>query len=72
MKANQNLSSKERKYLILQRLLNSEHLSYQQLSNEYYVSRSSIANDIASVKQILAEEKVRLTFDNSGTYLTGG
>lgn len=72
MKANQNLSSKERKYLILQRLLNSKHLSYQQLSNEYYVSRSSIANDIASVKQILAEEKVRLTFDNSGTYLTGG
>jgi len=72
LKAQRNLGSKERKYVILLRLLNGEHLSYQQLADGYFVSRSSIASDVASIKQILAEENLTLTFDNSGTYLKGG
>ena len=44
---NEYVDSKQRKYLIIKRLLNQEHLSYQQLSEDYYVSRSSIANDIS-------------------------
>lgn len=58
--------------MILLRLLDGEHLSYQQLADDYYVSRSSIANDILGVKRILSEENLTLAFDNSGTYLNGG
>ncbi len=72
LKAEQNLNSKDRKYVILLRLLNGEHLSYQQLSDEYLVSRSSIANDIVGIKKILSEDNMVLTFDNSGSYLNGG
>ncbi|WP_334333089.1 BglG family transcription antiterminator [Companilactobacillus sp. HBUAS59544] len=72
MKAEQNVNSKNRKYIILLRLLNGEHLSYQRLSDEYLVSRSSIANDIGSIKKILSEDNLVLTFDNSGTFLDGG
>ncbi|MDF7639250.1 PRD domain-containing protein [Lactobacillus sp. ESL0791] len=64
--------SKERKYFILARLLDDEHLSYKQLSEEYLVSRSSIANDIIFVKQTLKEDGLSLAFDNTGTYICGG
>ncbi|MEK2462533.1 BglG family transcription antiterminator [Lactobacillus gasseri] len=63
-------NSKFRKFLILKRLLNGEHLSYQHLAQDYFVSRSSIANDIAYIKSLLAEDNVPLKFDNSGTYIT--
>ncbi|MDT2702505.1 helix-turn-helix domain-containing protein [Enterococcus dongliensis] len=39
---NDYVDSKQRKFLIIKRLLNQEHLSYQQLSEEYYVSRSEL------------------------------
>lgn len=64
--------SKKRKYYILVRLLNGEHLSYQHLADNYFVSRSSIANDIVFIKQLLAKDNVALVFDNSGTYIGGG
>lgn len=64
--------SKVRKYYILTRLLNDEHLSYQRLADDYFVSRSSIANDIAFIKRLLAKDNVPLVFDNSGTYIGGG
>ena len=63
-------NSKIRKFLILKRLLDGEHLSYQHLAQDYFVSRSSIANDIAYIKRLLAEDNVSLEFDNSGTYIT--
>lgn len=63
--------SKDRRLVILERLLNKEHLSYQKLADEYWVSRSSIANDISYIKKIFAKEGVSLTFDNSGTYFKG-
>lgn len=72
MNANKIPTSKERKYVILYRLLENEHLSYKELSSDYLVSRSSIANDIVSVKKILSRDNVPLEFDNSGTYIGGG
>ncbi len=66
---NQKPNSKNRKYLILARLFNNEHLSYQRLADDYFVSRSSIANDIAFIKELLAKDNVALNFDNSGTYV---
>lgn len=54
------------------RLLNGAHLSYQHLADNYFVSRSSIANDIAFIKRLLAKDNVALMFDNSGTYIGGG
>jgi len=71
MKNNQYGDSKDRRLVILKRLLNKEHLSYQKLSDEYWVSRSSIANDISYIKKTFAKEEVSLTFDNSGTYFEG-
>ena len=53
------------------RLINGEHLSYQQLSDEYYVSKSSIAKDIAYLKTLFVKENLLLRFDNSGTYFQG-
>ncbi|MDN6664743.1 MAG: PTS sugar transporter subunit IIA [Tetragenococcus koreensis] len=67
----QYTDSKTRRLHILKRLLNYEHLSYQQLSEEYFVSRSSIANDISFIKTLFAKEELSLTFDNSGTFFTG-
>ena len=67
----ENLTSQQRKYIILDRLINQEHLSYQQLSDEYFVSRSSIANDISYIKKLMDREGVEISFDNSGTYLKG-
>lgn len=66
---NKNIDSKYRKFLIVKRLLDQEHLSYQQLSDEYYVSRSSIANDLSFIKELFSKEDLALTFDNSGTFL---
>lgn len=68
---NKNIDSKYRKFLIVKRLLDQEHLSYQQLSDEYYVSRSSIANDLSFIKELFSKEDLALTFDNSGTFFKG-
>ena len=62
-------NSRKRKFIILNRLLNGEHLSYHHLANNYFVSRSSIANDIVFIKKLLAEDNVPLKFDNSGTFI---
>ncbi|AYW47274.1 hypothetical protein C7K38_02095 [Tetragenococcus osmophilus] len=67
----QYTDSKTRRFTIFKRLLNYEHLSYQQLSEEYFVSRSSIANDISYIKKQFAKEELLLTFDNSGTFFNG-
>lgn len=67
MKNNYSLTA-ERRMQIFKRLINGEHLSYQQLSDEYFVSRSSIAKDIAYLKKLFAKENLLLRFDNSGTY----
>lgn len=71
MDSSKTMSSRYRKYAILARLLNDEHLSYQRLSSDYLVSRSSIANDIAFIKRLLAKDNVALNFDNTGTFIGG-
>ncbi|MGG5372514.1 BglG family transcription antiterminator [Enterococcus sp. AZ196] len=68
---NDYVDSKQRKFWIVKRLLEQEHLSYQQLSEDYYVSRSSIANDISYIKDLFSKEDLALTFDNSGTFFKG-
>lgn len=55
MKNNYSLIE-DRRMQIFRRLINEEHLSYQQLSDEYYVSRSSIAKDIAYLKTLFVKE----------------
>lgn len=62
-------NSKVRKFVILQRLFDGEHLSYQRLSEDYFVSRSSIANDISDIKELLSDSNIQLKFDNSGSYI---
>ncbi|RCX15159.1 transcriptional antiterminator [Vagococcus fluvialis] len=71
MENNYNLSSDKRRMEILKRLIEEEHISYQTLSDEYFVSRSSIANDIIYLKKLFAKEGLSLSFDNSGTYFEG-
>ena len=66
------LNSKERKFYILARMINGEHVSYQKLSDDYFVSRSSIANDIISIKKRLSKDNIPLLFNNSGSYIGGG
>jgi activator of the mannose operon (transcriptional antiterminator) len=68
---NSNSLVEERRIQIFKRLIDGEHLSYQQLSDEYYVSRSSIAKDIAYLKTLFVKENLLLRFDNSGTYFQG-
>ena len=71
MENNYNLSSDKRRMEILKRLIEEEHISYQILSDEYFVSRSSIANDIIYLKKLFSKEGLSLSFDNSGTYFEG-
>lgn len=63
------VNSKNRKYYILNDLLNGEHLSYQALSEQYIVSRSSIANDITWIKEFISKDNLQISFDNDGTYI---
>ncbi|MFT8356166.1 BglG family transcription antiterminator [Bifidobacterium aquikefiri] len=72
MNAQEIPTSKDRKYYILARLVDGEHLSYQRLSNDYFISRSSIAHDVEFIKSLLAKDNVSLGFDNSGTFIGGG
>ena len=53
-------------------MINGEHVSYQKLSDDYFVSRSSIANDIISIKKRLSKDNIPLLFNNSGSYIGGG
>lgn len=71
MKDTCNLSCDVRRVEILKKLLENKHISYQKLSEQYFVSRSSIANDIIYIKKLFAKEGLSLTFDNSGTYFEG-
>lgn len=71
MSADKIPTGKERKYFVLSRLLDGEHLSYQQLADDYFVSRSSIANDVIFIRELLSQDGVPLLSDNSGTYIGG-
>lgn len=71
MNVQNEVNHSQRRIKILLKLLDGEHLSYQQLSEEYFVSRSSIANDIAAIRKIFGKEQLKLSFDNSGTFFEG-
>lgn len=71
MSSQDEINHSQRRQEILLRLLRREHLSYQQLSQDYFVSRSSIANDISAIRKTFGKEQLGLSFDNSGTYFDG-
>lgn len=60
-----------RQFDIMIRLLNYETLSYNKLSDNYFVSRSSISHDFHQVKKFFQLEHAQLCFNNSGTFFTG-
>lgn len=62
-------TSRLRKYRILNMLLRNDMVSYQQLSDRFLVSKSSIANDFKWIKKILTIEAIPLKYNNGGTYV---
>ncbi|MFY9283551.1 MAG: PTS sugar transporter subunit IIA [Miniphocaeibacter sp.] len=61
-----------RKLDILYELLIEENtVSYNKLSEKYYVSKSSIFNDLSEIKKILIKAKLKLLSDNRGTFIVG-
>ncbi len=68
---NSNPSPIERQMQILEKLINEEHLSYNTVSEEYLVSRTSIAKDFQKIKEACAKENIMLKYDNDGTYIVG-
>ena len=68
MIANDN---KLRRQEIMLRLLDYETLSYQKLSDQYFVSRSSLSNDFNLIKHLFQKDGASLSFNNSGTFFSG-
>ena len=60
-----------RRQEIMLRLLNYETLSYQKLSDQYFVSRSSLSNDFNLIKHFFQKDGASLSFNNSGTFFSG-
>ena len=60
-----------RRQEIMLRLLDYETLSYQKLSDQYYVSRSSLSNDFNLIKHLFQKDGASLSFNNSGTFFSG-
>ena len=60
-----------RRQEIMLRLLDYETLSYQKLSNQYFVSRSSLSNDFNLIKHLFQKDGASLSFNNSGTFFSG-
>ncbi len=68
---NQYIVTIDRRIAIFKKLINHQHLSYTQLSTVFFVSRSSIAKDIAYLKELFSKEGLRLQFDYTGTFFSG-
>ena len=60
-----------RRQEIMLRLLDYETLSYQKLSDQYFVSRSSLSNDFNLIKHFFQKDGASLSFNNSGTFFSG-
>ena len=60
-----------RRQEIMLRLLDYETLSYQKLSDQYFVSRSSLSNDFNLIKHLFQKDGASLSFNNSGTFFSG-
>ncbi|QRG86969.1 transcription antiterminator [Bulleidia sp. zg-1006] len=63
------IDSKHRKEEILIKLLNLEKVSYQTLSQEYFVSKSSIAKDFEYIRELIKPYDLYLVFNQRGTYI---
>lgn len=61
-----------RQLFIIKKLLSEQKkLSYQQLSDEFHISKSSIANDLKELKTYVEPGKDNLKTDYRGTYFSG-
>src|SRR5699024_3701327 len=71
--ANENLSVENRRMSILIHLLthSPKQVSIVDLSNQYYVSASSIVNDLDYIEKELKNENLILSKTNSGTSIVG-
>ncbi|WP_121661840.1 BglG family transcription antiterminator [Metabacillus litoralis] len=68
----QDLSPQDRKVQITKMLLIEEKvLSYQGLSDQFFVSKSSIAADMEKIHSDLNSYTVEIKGDQKGTYITG-
>lgn len=64
-----DLSPVERRQAILYRFLQGESNSYSDLSEDYYVSRSTIVSDIKWIKECYLSEETDFHSNREGTYL---
>ncbi|WP_054950391.1 BglG family transcription antiterminator [Numidum massiliense] len=64
--------TEQRQLAIMNKLLiNGETVSYQALSEEFFVSRSSIAADMKTIKKFFLLDRNYLETNNSGTFFVG-
>lgn len=69
---NVNLTPYERQLEILKRLLIDEKsISYQKLTDDFFVSKSSITSDMKEVRHFFQKEGADLSSDNNGTFFHG-
>lgn len=64
-----DLEPSERQYIIFNRLLSGERLSYESLANDFFVSRSTIVKDIKRLKNLYDINSNEFAFNNEGTIL---
>lgn len=66
-----NIDPERRQYLIIRRLLEGETLSYTDLAEEFFVSRSTLVKDMKQVKSDYLPNEGALFSSNEGTCLKG-
>ncbi|WP_084766928.1 BglG family transcription antiterminator [Clostridium nigeriense] len=69
---NKEYSSDERQLEIMRLLLvNEKTISYQMLSENFWVSKTSISKDIENIESLLNENTVKIESDKKGTRIVG-
>ena len=58
-----------RRQEIMLRLLDYETLSYQKLSDQYFVSRSSLSNDFNLIKHFFQKDGASLSFNTLADFV---
>lgn len=66
-----DIEPEERQHAILKKLLHGERISYSHLSQEFYVSRSTVVKDIKAVKETFFGEDIQMTSNHEGSVLVG-
>lgn len=69
--ASVNMDPERRQYLIIRRLLEGKTLSYSNLAEEFYVSRSTLVKDMKRIKSDYLPDEAVLFSSNEGTCIKG-